>query len=105
MAVVQLVLTMNAGAQALSTASGAPEAPVRTVSMQPGTANTGPVYIGDANVSTTAYGIRIPAPVTNEPPAPVIWGETQSQHGHFKLSELYVRGSNNEKLHMLVTTI
>lgn len=105
MAVSQHVLTLTGSAQALSTASGASTATIRTVSIQPGTANTNPVYIGDANVTSSAYGIRLPAPVSSEPPAPVILGETQSQVGHFKLSDVYVSGTNAEKVHLLVVTI
>lgn len=105
MAVVQCVLTLNASAQALSSASGAPTAPIRTVSMQPGASNAAAVVVGDANVSDTLYGIRIPAASGGEPPAPVILGETQSTYGHFKLSEVFVKGANNEKLHLLVVTI
>jgi hypothetical protein len=105
MAVAQHVLTLTGSAQALSTASGASSNAIRTVSIQPGTANANPVFIGDVNVSDTVYGIRIPASVTNEPPAPIILGETQSQVGHFKLSDVYVRGTNTEKVHLLVVTI
>jgi hypothetical protein len=105
MAVSQHVLTLSGAAQALSTVSGAPTATLRTVSLQAGTANTHAFYIGDANVSATVYGIRVPSPVSNEPVAPVILGETQSTHGHNKLSEWYVIGTAAEKVHLLVVTI
>ena len=105
MAVAQYVLTLTGSAQALSAATNATTATVRTVSLQPGVANANPIYIGDANVSSSAYGIRLPAPVASEPPAPVILGETQSQHGHFKLADVYVIGTNTEKVHLLVVTI
>jgi hypothetical protein len=105
MAVAHYTLTLNASAQALSTVSGATEASVRTVSLQPGAANTGVLYIGGAGVSAANYGIRVPAPVSSEPPAPVILGDTQSPYGHFKLSDVYVLGTNAEKVHLLVVTI
>lgn len=105
MAVIQYVLTLNGSAQSLGSVTNATEHAIRTVTLQAGTANANPFYIGDSSVSTTDYGVRVPAPVTNEPSAPVILGETQSTYGHFKLSDIYVRGTNNEKIHLLVLTV
>jgi hypothetical protein len=105
MAVAHYVLTLTGSAQALSTVSGATVDTVRTVSMQPGTANANPVYVGASGVSSTVFGVRLEVPVTNIPPAPFMLGETQSQIGHFKLSDVYVIGTNAEKLHLLVVTI
>lgn len=105
MAFTHCVLTLTGSAQALSTATGAPAESIRTVTIQPGTANANPVFIGKSTVSTTDYGARLPAAVSNEPPAPIMIGDTQGQLGHFKMSDVYVRGTNTEKVHLLVVTI
>lgn len=100
------VLTLSGSAQALSSASGSPpDRAVRTVSLQPGASNAAAVYVGDADVSDSDYGVRLEAASGGVPPAPFMLGETQSQVGHFKLSDLYVLGSNTEKLHLLVTFV
>src|SRR5688572_28735047 len=94
------VLTLTGSAQALSSIAGATTNPLRTLFVSAGTANVNPVYIGGSNqaVSSTVYGVRIRAPVSSEPVAPFVYMETQSQHGHLKLSDIYVLGSNAEKL-------
>lgn len=105
MALAHHVLTLNGSAQALSTISGATTKAIRTVTLQPGAANTGAVYVGGSTVSSTDYGVRLEVPVSTVPPPPMIFADTQSQYGHFKLSDMYVIGTNNEKLHLLVVTV
>lgn len=105
MAIAHHVLTLTGSAQALSTVSGATVKSIRTVTLQPGAANAGEVYIGGATVSASDYGVRLEVPEDSIPPAPMILAETQSPYGHFKLSDLYVIGTNTDKLHLLVVTI
>jgi hypothetical protein len=106
MAVVDYTLTLTGSAQALSTATSASAATVRTVTIQQDPANTHVAYVGASSALTSAaWGVRLPAPVAGEPAAPFMLGDTQSQHGHFKLSDVYVLGTAAEKLHLLVVTI
>lgn len=105
MAVAHYVLTLSGSAQALSTITGATTRPIRTVTLQPGTANTNPVYVGASTLTSSDYGVRLEAPETSIPPAPLILADTQGLVGHFKLSDVYVLGTNNEKLHLLVVSI
>lgn len=105
MAIAHHVLTLNGSAQALATITGSTTKAIRTVTLQPGTANSEAVYVGASGVTTSDYGVRIPASVAGVPPPPLMLGETQSQYGHFKLSDVYVIGTSDETLHLLVVTV
>lgn len=95
------VLTTTGSAQLLSTAlSGALPNPIRTISIQPFGTNAAASYIGGAGVSSTDYGVRMEAGAAGIPPAPFVLGEYTP--AWLKLDELYVNGTNNEKLAILV---
>jgi hypothetical protein len=68
------------------------------VSLQPGAANAAPVYLGDADVSATAYAVRLAAAVAGIPPAPYIVEGYDT--GPFRLSDFWVRGADTETLHI-----
>lgn len=105
MAVLHYSLTLTGSAQALSSVTNATTDSIRTLTIQPAAANGGAVYVGASGVTNAAYGVYIPAPASSIPPAPFMLGETQSQHGHFKLSDVYVTGSNADVVKLLVVTI
>ena len=88
MAVAHYVLTLSGSAQALSSVTSPTTASIRTVALQPGAANSNPVYVGASGVSSTVYGARLPAAAAGEPPAPMMLADTQGQVGHFKLSDI-----------------
>lgn len=94
--VQHVVVTLTGAAQALPAFTGA--ASVRWLSLQPGTANGSPVFVGGAAVSNTSYGTRLPASVASEPCAPFIVGEFED--GTLDPTKMYVYGANNEKLHL-----
>ena len=97
-------LTLTGTAQALSAAypSVPTRIPLRSLSLQGGEANTGAAYIGGAGVTTTAWGVRIPVPVTSEPAAPFIL-PPEMANGEVYLDELYAVGAvPGDTLHLLV---
>lgn len=104
--IAHFVLTLDGNAQRLSAvlpdaaAGGLHDRPVKAVSLQPAGANANPVYVGNAGVSATDFGVRLEAGAAGVPPAPFVFGELQ--FGGLKLSELYVIGTNTQKLHLLV---
>lgn len=92
------VLTLNGNAQQIASSAGVY---LREISVQPAAGNSNPVYIGtDANLTSSDYGVRIPAPVDGIPPAPFILGEFED--GSVQLSDLWFLGTNAEKVHVLV---
>lgn len=101
-------LTLTGAAQALSDVLAEPvrdqdkHKPLRGLSLQPDPANTGPVYVGAAGVSATDYGVRLPAPVSSEPSAPWQPPVDAGAQGVHTLGGIYVIGTENEKLHLLV---
>jgi hypothetical protein len=100
--VIQAVLTLNGNAQALSAATVASRRetlasyPCQAVMLQPDTANNAVILVGDADVSDTAYAFRLEAPDAGVPPAPFIL--EFSNQGPIRLSDIYVKGTNAEKL-------
>lgn len=98
-------ITMTGSAQRLSTLMSLTselDVPIRALVMQPAGANAGVIYVGDASVSSTDYAFRLEAATAGIPPAPFILGETPN--GTFRLSEIYIVGSNNEVLHVGIIT-
>lgn len=75
--------------------------PIHSISLQAGAANGNPVLIGGPGVTTTDYGVRIPAAVAGVPAAPYIPSDF-FRPGRNKLSDIFCIGTANEKLHMLV---
>lgn len=101
MAFKQHVLTLGAAAANLATALSITDtATTRTaiwVSLQPDTANTHEILIGDAAITTSLYAFRLEAPSATIPPAPFIFELGQLQ---MQLADLWVLGTNTEKLHV-----
>lgn len=95
-------LTLNGAAQCLrsvlgNTERGGPQDEAyRIIMLQPDKANTNDIFVGSSSaVSSSLYGIRMDAADT----------VTSLEMGHFdtgpiKLSDLWVIGTNNEKLHI-----
>lgn len=61
---------------------------------------TGAIFIGDENLTTTDYGVRLPVPVTSIPAAPYVIGPSSGE-SPLKLSSVYVIGTAADKLHVL----
>lgn len=102
------VLALSGSAQLLSSvlASGATKRR-STVWLQPRSTNTNPIYLGTAsNMTSTDYGVRLPAPVSSEPPPPFNPGEFAGSPEKFRspvrMSDFYVLGTSGEFLHILV---
>lgn len=69
------------------------------VTLQADAANAGAIFLGgDDTVSSTNYGIRIPAAVSGVPAPPLFIGPLPI--GRVKLEEFWVVGSANEKLYI-----
>lgn len=95
------VLTLDGTVQRLDSVVGARPGGIRTISLQPNGGNTGPVYVGStSSVSNSDYGVRLEAAVSTIPPAPFVLGEFPT--GWAGLAEVYVKGTNGEKLHLLI---
>lgn len=95
-------LTLTGVAQRLSsvltnTERGGPQDEAyRIIMLQPDKANTNDVFVGaSSSVSSSVYGIRLDATDTLPP---VELGHYDT--GPIKLSDLWVFGTNNEKLHI-----
>lgn len=88
-----VVVTLTGSIQSLGTGK------VRWLSLQPGTANTAPVYLGNSTtLSSTSYGARMPPAVSGEPPAPHVIAEFTD--GGVGLENFFVLGTIGEKLHV-----
>jgi len=99
------VLTLNGSAQQLNTAldsgyqgpGSAQDQLVASIIIQPDGANTGIIYVGDSDVSSSDYGFRLEIPVSTVPPAPFIF----ELAGKFiRPSHIWVLGTSTDKLHM-----
>ncbi len=92
-----LVLTLSGVAQQLTTVDGIK---IRVVSVQPRGTNANAVFLGaTSSVSSTDYGVRLPAASGSVPPAPFILGEFED--GSMALDDIWVLGTNGEHLHVL----
>ena len=94
-------LTLNGAIQRLSTAlantavGGPQDEGYRFLSLQPGKANTNDIFVGGSTVSATDYGMRLDP---GDTAAPIELGSHDG--GPIKLSDLYVIGTNAERLHI-----
>ena len=76
--------------------------PIKFIAVQADPANAGIVYLGGAEtLSSTAYGVYIPKPVSTIPAAPIQLG---TGNGFLSASEIYIVGTTTDKLHVLVVT-
>lgn len=89
-------VTLDGTVQQLS--ASAQDGPIRVVSVQPDTANSAAAYVGGSAVASTEFMVRLPVPVSNEPCAP--WILDGFEGGWLYLSDLYVKGTANDKLHI-----
>lgn len=92
-------VTLAAAAQSVATALGltaSTDIPFRTLTFQAGKANTNDAFVGGSGVTTTDYGIRLD-PGDTAPPVVVGAYDT----GGLKLSDVYVIGTADEKVHIL----
>ena len=102
----QYTLTLTGVAQSLAAAfatpaaGGADDIPVQQILLQPDSANSNIIKVGDADVASTLYAFELAKPVTSIPPAPVSIGPLAASR--IKPSTVYVLGTNNEKLHFLL---
>lgn len=89
------VVTFTGSAQNLSTALGV-DYELRSIEVQPESTNGAACFVGFAS-DPNVTGIRLPAPVDSIPCAP--WKPFDgSPHEYIKLSDLYVYGTNGQKL-------
>lgn len=71
----------------------------RAIWLQVDQGATNPVYVGgDNTVSSSSWGWRLPAPAGGVPGVPL----PIDQAGQIKLTDLWVVGTNTEKLHVMV---
>ena len=97
------VLTLSGAAQQLSSVlpvtqrGGAQDEALRFLTLQPGKANTNDVFVGATSaVSSSVYGMRLDPTDTQ---APTELGTHDA--GPIKLSDVWVIGTADEKLHVL----
>lgn len=95
---ISLNLT-GAAQQLIANITAAQNIPIREITFQADGANGGAIFVGDADVSTTDYGFRIPAAAAGVPSPPIILGGYSSS-GPMKLGDFWVVGSLNEDLHV-----
>jgi hypothetical protein len=98
-------LALTGTAQRLSdalvnkTPGGPDDVPYRMLHLQPGGANANPIAIGgSAAVTTTLYGLQLPAGSGGIAPAPLVF--EFSGEGPVKLSHLWVVGGAGDSLHI-----
>jgi hypothetical protein len=105
------VLTLTGSAQRLSAVlpgldGGPNDLPIRAISIQPGTANANPCYVGGYDsgsaVSSSSYGVRFEAAAAGVPPAPFVFGEFANLP--MKLSDFAIIGTNTETVKVLIVT-
>lgn len=99
--VQDFVLTLDGTAQRLSSlyASADLDVPVQVVMLQADGANANPIFVGGSGaVTTSAWGFRIEKATATVPPVPVIIAVERMA---IRLSDLWVIGTNTEKLHVL----
>lgn len=97
--ITQHVITLNGNSQNLLTAlslSTDSDPLCYAIIMQPKGTNAGVIYVGCGTVSDTACIWRLEAGASGVPPAPFILGEMSVPR--IRLSELSVKGANNEVL-------
>jgi hypothetical protein len=104
--VKDLTLTLSGSTQRLSdalvdkTPGGKDDVPFRALHLQPDGANGNAIFLGSsASVTSSLYGVRLPASASGVPSAPYVF--EFSSEGPLKLSHFYVLGTANEKLHIL----
>jgi hypothetical protein len=108
MAAFSGVVTLSGSAQNLATALGiGAENPQRAytvgwLSLQADTANANPVFIGTLDTVATTYAFRIETPTATIPDAPLIIEDAKMLG--LRLSDLYVLGTNTQKLRVLWLT-
>lgn len=101
------VVTLNGAVQQLHTALGvlAQNDMVIWLSLQPGSANANPVYVGSTDATTSSnYFVRLEAAAATVPPAPWQISEAMPNQSvtslSLRLEDLFVIGTNAEKLHV-----
>jgi hypothetical protein len=89
-------ITVTTSAQSLSnTTNLGANRPVRFLSVQPGSANSGRLFFGGPGVTTTDFGFAMEIPVTSIPSAPMIITDAIAAPG-LLVGDLYVVGTNND---------
>lgn len=98
-------ITLNGASQNLAATLTLPrKGLVYFLQLQPDGANNFPVFVGGTgtagdSVSSTDFGVRLPAGDTNDaPPAP--WPPHDVPPGTWDLAQINVIGTNAEKLHV-----
>lgn len=84
--------------KALLGLTDAEDVPYEHLTLQADGANGNPVFIGGPGVTTTDYGVRLPASAAGVPHWPPMWYELTARP--VKLSEIFVVGTAGEKLHV-----
>lgn len=102
------VLTLETGVskQLSSVLAGAENRQFSAVWLQPRGTNAAPVYLGgSATLSSSNFGVRLPAGITGEPPAPFNPGEFAGGPEKFrtplKLGDFWALGATGDFLHIL----
>lgn len=100
------VLTLDGNVQSLlslianAIAGGPTDIAMITLTLQPGGANANPIFVGSAaDITSSDYGYRLEAAAAGVPPAPFVLEFTR---GVMRLSQIYVKGTATETLHVSV---
>jgi hypothetical protein len=93
-------LTLNGSAQRLSSIFGSgQDVAIWQLWLHPDGENVGPVFVSDdGSISSSDYGVRLEAPEVGIPPAP--WSPGELRTLSMYLGDVYVRGTNNDILHL-----
>lgn len=97
MAFRQLNLTLNGNSQVLTGAlSDYNDPPIRQLGLQADSANAGVVLFGDSALDATNFAGKIPIPASSVPYGHAVMDVPEG--AKVRLSEIYVRGTNTEKV-------
>lgn len=92
-----LVVNLDGTVQQVSVSSIA----TANIALQQRATNANPIYLGaTSTLTSTNYGVRLPAPSGGVPAAPFMC-EADNKNGVLWLNELYVLGTSGEFLHVL----
>ena len=105
MALVQYNLTLTGVAQSLLEAAPAQtdqyNIPCLEIILQVDDDASNPIFVGDENVTTAVYGIRLPAPTAGIPVAPFIFGPFATG-GAMKPNDVFVIGTGESILNIIL---
>lgn len=101
MALRHKTVTLTGSVQRLSDVIGLPDAPIVSISMIADDSNTNPVYLGSTStISSSDYGVILANP-NGTTKTPTLHQAGPWPSPSVRMSDIYVLGTNNEKLHVM----